>query len=81
MAEINKQLENLIIDCLFELSHPLTGAPVTILWDEVKHEVILQTPGDVVAVHAISANQFLAMSPYAVLQLARSFAEDAGVAA
>jgi hypothetical protein len=81
MAEMNKQLENLIIDCLFELSHPLTGAPVTILWDEVKHEVILQTRGDVAAVHAINANQFLAMSPYAVLQLARSFAEDAGVAA
>ena len=78
---MNKQLENLIIDCLFELSHPLTGAPVTILWDEVKHEVILQTRGDVAAVHAINANQFLAMSPYAVLQLARSFAEDAGVAA
>jgi hypothetical protein len=78
---MNKKLENLIIDCLFELSRPLTGAPVIILWDEVKHEVILQTTGDVVAVHVINANQFLAMSPHAVMQLARSFAEDAGVAA
>ena len=78
---MNKQLENLIIDCLFELSRPLTGASVTISLDADNHEVILQTIGTVVAVHTINTNQFLAMSPHAVLQLARSFAEDAGVAA
>ena len=78
---MNKQLENLIIDCLFELSRSLTGASVTISLDADNHEVILQTIGTVVAVHSINANQFLAMSPHAILQLARSFAEDAGVAA
>jgi|TARA_R110002012_G_scaffold298736_2_gene497363 hypothetical protein len=78
---MNRQLENHIIDCLFELSRPLTGVPVTISLDADSHEVVLQTVGVVVAVHTINANQFLAMSPHAVLQLARSFAEDAGVAA
>jgi hypothetical protein len=78
---MNRQLENHIIDCLFELSRPLTGVPVTISLDADSHEVALQTVGVVVAVHTINANQFLAMSPHAVLQLARSFAEDAGVAA
>ena len=78
---MNKQLENHIIDCLFELSHPLIGAPVSLSYDAVKLEIVMQTNGSVVAVHAINANQFLQMSPHAVLQLARSFAQDAGVVA
>ena len=78
---MNRQLENHIIDCLFELSRPLTGVPVIISLDADNHEVVLQTTGTVVAVHTINANQFMMMSPYAILQLARSFAADAGVAA